>query len=84
MTLAELLKAQRRRRFWTQTALAKELGVSLNTVQRWEMGMSIPFPATQQRLVQVLGVEPEVLLAAIEATEAEKGKATARVSALAA
>jgi transcriptional regulator with XRE-family HTH domain len=77
MTLAELLKDRRRRRFLTQKALAEQLGVTLNTVQRWEMGMSVPFPKQQQRLVAVLELVPEDLLDAITATEADRAKIAA-------
>lgn len=77
MTLAEFLKENRRRRFWTQKALAAEVGVTLNTVQRWEMGTSVPFAKQQQKLVEVLEVEPEALLSAIDATEATRGKVAA-------
>jgi len=77
MTLGELLKECRRRRFLTQKALAAEVGVTLNTVQRWEMGMSVPFAKQQQKLVEVLKIEPDVLLDAIEATEETRGKAAA-------
>ncbi len=77
MTLAELLKGRRRVRFWTQTALADQVGVSLNTVQRWEMGTSVPFQKQQQKLVEVLEIAPEELLDAITATEAVRGKIAA-------
>jgi transcriptional regulator with XRE-family HTH domain len=77
MTLAELLKDRRRRRFLTQKALAEQLGVTLNTVQRWEMGTSVPFPKQQQGLVAVLELVPEELLDAITATEADRAKIAA-------
>ncbi len=77
MTLSELLKDRRRKRFLTQKALADQVGVTLNTVQRWEMGMSVPFAKQQQKLVEVLNLEPEELLAAVDATEIERAKIAA-------
>jgi transcriptional regulator with XRE-family HTH domain len=69
MTFADLVKARRRRQFLTQKALAAAVGVSLNTVQRWELGLSVPYPSTQRKLVDVLGVDAETLLAAVAETE---------------
>ena len=78
MTLAQLLKAGRRRHFLTQKGLAEALGVSLNTVQRWELGLSIPHPTTQRRLIEVLDIPKEEFLTALDATrEAPRGKAAA-------
>ena len=34
--IKEKVKELRRKRGWSQEALARELGVSLSTVQRWE------------------------------------------------
>lgn len=36
---------------WSQTRLAQELGVTRNTVTRWEMGLH-PIPPIAQRLIQ--------------------------------
>ena len=77
MTLAEALREWRRRKLLTQTALAKAIPVSLNTVQRWEMGLSVPYPATQRRLIEVLGITADEFFAALDATEAERGKGAA-------
>ena len=51
--------------------------VSLNTVQRWELGLTVPYPATQRRLIEVLEISPDELFAALDATEAERGKGAA-------
>ncbi len=40
--LPEHLKNLRKKRGWSQEELARNLGVSLNTVQRWEMGKNKP------------------------------------------
>jgi len=68
-TLAEVLKDWRRTHFLSQTELAKELGVTWGTVQRWEAGKGLPFPAKQRKLIEVLGISPEELRAALDATE---------------
>jgi transcriptional regulator with XRE-family HTH domain len=47
----------RRAKGWTQTELAREVGVSLNTVQAWEKG-SRPRPGHERRLADALGVDP--------------------------
>lgn len=39
---------------WTQEHLARILGVSLNTVQRWEMGKTRPSPLAMEKLQSVL------------------------------
>lgn len=39
----------------TQEQLARSLGVSLNTVQRWEAGRSRPSPLAKEKLKHVLG-----------------------------
>jgi transcriptional regulator with XRE-family HTH domain len=40
--LPEKLRHLRKKRGWSQEELARNLGVSLNTVQRWEMGRNKP------------------------------------------
>jgi len=70
-TLADVLKDWRRTHFMSQTELAKKLDVTWGTVQRWEAGKGLPFPANTRRLVEVLGLAPEELRAALDASEAE-------------
>ena len=77
MTFARQLREWRRRKFLTQKELAKLIPVTYQTVQRWEAGQSVPYPATQKRLVEVLSITPEELFAALDATEAERGKEAA-------
>ncbi len=72
---AQRLKQWRQRQFLTQKALAEAIPVSLTTVQRWEMGHSIPYPATRRRLTEVLKITPDELFAALE--EEQQGKAAA-------
>ncbi len=71
MGFAERLREWRRRRLFSQKDLATELGVALSTVQRWELGLNLPFPTHQRRLVEVLKIEPDELLAAIEESPQE-------------
>ena len=40
--IAEQLKALRQQRGWSQEDLARELGVSFSTVNRWENGKAKP------------------------------------------
>jgi len=44
---------------WTQTQLAKELGVSTETLRKWITGETAPNRARVGRICQVLGVTPE-------------------------
>jgi len=49
------LKAERERRGWSQSDLAKKLGVGLSTVGRWEQGKSQPYPYHRKKLATLLG-----------------------------
>lgn len=42
MSLGDTIKITRQKAFYTQEAFAKELNVSLSTVNRWEMGKARP------------------------------------------
>jgi len=44
------LKNLRKTKGWSQEKLARNLGVSLNTVQRWEMGKTKPSPLAIEKL----------------------------------
>lgn len=72
----EGLKALRRARMLTQRELADLVGVTLQSVQYWEAGSRYPRPMQQRKLCEVLAVEPEVLLAALDTTM-PMGKAAA-------
>jgi len=67
-TLADVLKDWRRTHFMSQTELAKQLDVTWGTVQRWEAGKGLPFPAKQRKLIEVLGIAPEELRQALDAS----------------
>jgi putative transcriptional regulator len=48
--LSEDLKYLRKTKGWTQEELARKLGVTLNTVQRWEMGKTKPSPLAKEKI----------------------------------
>ncbi|MFC1950697.1 multiprotein-bridging factor 1 family protein [Chloroflexota bacterium] len=52
--MAEKLKHCRERKEWTQEHLARSIGVSLNTVQRWESGRTRPSPLAMEKLQGLL------------------------------
>lgn len=62
------LQELRRRRMLTQKELAALVGVSYQALQAWESGQSRPRPGAMRKLVEVLGVTPEELFAALDAT----------------
>ena len=50
MTFSENVRQMRKRLFLTQEALAKNLNVTLMTVNRWETGKSTPNLSTMKQL----------------------------------
>ena len=60
--LAEL----RRRKGFSQRALAKEAGTSPSTVYQIEVGRHLPNPTTLRKLANALGMSPEELTEAVE------------------
>jgi transcriptional regulator with XRE-family HTH domain len=69
----------RRAKGWTQTDLAREVGVSFSTIQAWERG-SQPRPRHVARLAEVLGINALQLdteLGQWRAEETEEGKIAA-------
>lgn len=48
--MAEEIKALRHRLGWTQERMARELGVSFATVNRWENGKATPSSLAEQAL----------------------------------
>ena len=51
---AEQLKALRRQHGWSQEDLARELGVSFSTVNRWENGKAKPSRLAQKGILSLL------------------------------
>ncbi len=54
MKLADRIRQCRASKSWPQERLARNLGVSLNTVQRWESGKTHPSPLAMEKLQRVL------------------------------
>jgi len=52
--LADKIRQCRELKGWTQEQLARDLGVSLNTVQRWELGKNQPSPLALGKLQATL------------------------------
>jgi transcriptional regulator with XRE-family HTH domain len=52
--LADKIRQCRDLKGWTQEQLARNVGVSLNTVQRWESGRTQPSPLAMEKLQKVL------------------------------
>jgi len=48
--LADEIKHCRTQKGWTQEHLARNIGVTLNTVQRWESGKTSPSPLAMEKL----------------------------------
>ena len=51
--LADKIRQYRVLKGWTQEQLARNIGVSLNTVQRWESGKTHPSPLAAEKLQKV-------------------------------
>ena len=52
--LADKIRQCRELKGWSQEQLARELGISLNTVQRWESGKNQPSPLALEKLQSIL------------------------------
>jgi len=58
--LKEKVRELRRRKGWAQEDLAREISVSLSTVQRWESKSSVPIRLARRelkKLFQEVGIE---------------------------
>ena len=71
------LRHVRERKALTQEELAQRAGITRTALSRIEAGAVEPRPTTVRRLAEVLGVEPDALMAP---EEEEEGKTTRRVS----
>jgi transcriptional regulator with XRE-family HTH domain len=52
--LADKIRQCRVNKGWTQEQLARSIGVSLNTVQRWEASKTVPSPMAMEKLQKLL------------------------------
>lgn len=50
-----LIKGRREERGWTQYELGEKVGVTRNTINRWERGWNGPEPGHRKKLAKVLG-----------------------------
>ena len=50
-SLGQKVKYLRKIKGWSQEYLARNIGVSLNTVQRWEMERNEPSPLAREKLM---------------------------------
>lgn len=67
MTLGERISAFRRRQGLSQEALAEKLGVSRQSVSKWERNESLPETDKLPLLAQALGISLDLLLNGEEA-----------------
>ncbi|WP_230379062.1 XRE family transcriptional regulator [Pseudomonas putida] len=63
-TIAQAIAEARERLGINQSELARRLGITPQSVQAWESGRSFPRPSKFKEIANVLGVRPQVLLAA--------------------
>ena len=54
MSNQEKLREIRRKKGWSQERLARELGVSFQTIHRWETGKFEPSPLAQEKIDRLL------------------------------
>jgi transcriptional regulator with XRE-family HTH domain len=68
-SLGQKLREWRQRRFLTQNELAGRIGVSWQSVARWEAGKSVPYPSNQRGLILALRIDPEEFFEALRASQ---------------
>lgn len=71
MDARELLAAVRTRQgLGSNYRLARELGISDKTVQRWNVGANTPDDVTAARLAELAGLDPDSVVASMHAQRA--------------
>lgn len=60
--IADNIKALRSSNGWTQSELAKKLGITRSSVNAWEMGISVPSTSYIVELAQLFHVSTDFLL----------------------
>jgi len=71
-TFAELCRAERDRRYWTQQEIADLIGVHWRTFHRWEAGESLPRRAEAKCFAQGCNIPLAVVKKAIKQQRKEK------------
>ena len=74
--MAKTLRQLREERDWSQLDMAVRLGVSVNSIYKWERGLAVPNERNRHRLARLFGVGVAAL--AFEAAEREAGVGDAR------
>ncbi|GHO94374.1 hypothetical protein KSF_044220 [Reticulibacter mediterranei] len=75
------LRVERERHGWSRTRLAGILGVSVQTVMRWEQGQTTPYPYYREQLCNLFGKNTRELgLLAQENTSPEANTLSTRVA----
>lgn len=62
MILAEKITALRKQNAWSQEELADKLGISRQSISKWELGTSVPEPDKIVRLSEIFGISTDCLL----------------------
>lgn len=55
------LRKARLNRFWTAKIAAEQVGVSIVTYQRWELGIQVPHPSSLRMLCKAFAANSEEL-----------------------
>lgn len=74
MSTANRIRQARLAKGWTQDEFARELGVGVRNVSRWELGQAVPRAKALRRIAEVLGCSVEDLLDA-QPDDAEAARA---------
>lgn len=72
MTVGELIRAERKKKGWTQSELAERLGISYVGVAQWENGSRNPKLETRQRIAVAMDIDLVRLMSSEEEKELEE------------
>lgn len=72
MTVGELIRAERKKKGWTQSELAERLGISYVGVAQWENGSRNPKLETRQRIAVAMDIDLVRLMNSEEEKELEE------------
>lgn len=60
--IADRIRQLRENRCWTQSQLARALGITRSSVNAWELGISVPSTQYMVELASLFGVSTDYLL----------------------